>query len=43
MSTLSKDTATTLPVVLTVVGVMGFLTMVTSDQSVTLSGRSAIF
>ena len=42
MSTLSKDTATTLPVVLAVVGIMGFLTVVTSDQSVTLNGRSAV-
>ena len=43
MSTLSKDTATTLPVVLAVIGILGFLTVVTSDQSVTLNGRSAVF
>jgi hypothetical protein len=30
MSTLSKDTATTLPVVLAVVGIMGFLTVATA-------------
>ena len=43
MSFLSEDAKTTAGVVLAVAAAMGFLTLVTSDQSVTLNERSAIF